>query len=54
MKIVAKQIEVVCWMDTKGNINPVRLKITNDDESESVVKIGRVICIDKERVVCTQ
>ena len=37
MKVVAKPIEVVSWTDTKGNINPVRFKITKEDESNSVV-----------------
>ena len=50
MKIVVKPIEVVSWTDTKGNINPVRFKIVNDDESNSVVKIDKVITIDKEKL----
>ena len=50
MKVIAKPIEVVSWTDTKGNINPVRFKITNDDESISVVKIDKVITMDKEKL----
>ena len=50
MKVVAKPIEVVSWTDTKGNINPVRFKITNEDESNSVVKIDKVITVDKEKL----
>jgi hypothetical protein len=50
MKVVAKPIEVVSWTDTKGNINPVRFKITNEDESNSVVKIDKVITMDKEKL----
>ncbi|MBZ9686869.1 hypothetical protein G9F72_011085 [Clostridium estertheticum] len=50
MKVVAKYIEVVSWTDTKGNINPVRFKITNEDESNSVVRIDKVICVDKEKL----
>jgi hypothetical protein len=50
MKIIAKPIEVVSWTDTKGNINPVRFKITNEDETNSVVKIDKVICVDKEKL----
>ena len=50
MKIIAKPIEVVSWTDTKGNINPVRFKIVNNDESISVVKIDKVITIDKEKL----
>lgn len=50
MKVVAKPIEVVSWTDTNGNINPVRFKITNEDETISVVKIDRVICVDKQKL----
>ena len=50
MKIIAKPIEVVSWTDTKGNINPVRFKIVNDDESNTVVKIDKVISMDREKL----
>lgn len=50
MKVIAKQIEMVAWTDTKGNINPVRFKITNEDKSNSVVKIDKVICVEKEKL----
>ncbi|MBZ9688402.1 hypothetical protein G9F72_018900 [Clostridium estertheticum] len=50
MKIVAKPIEVVSWTDKKGNIHPVRFKTTNEDESISVIKIDKVITVDKEKL----
>ena len=50
MKIVAKPIEMVAWTDTIGNISPVRFEITNEDESNSVIKIDKVICVDKEKL----
>ena len=50
MKVIASPIEVVCWTDTKGNINPLRFKIINEDESNSIVRIDKVICVDKERL----
>jgi len=50
MKVIAKPIDVVCWTDTKGNINPVRFKITNEDESSSIVKIDKVICVEREKL----
>jgi hypothetical protein len=50
MRVVAKPIEVVCWTDISGNINPVRFKITNEDESNSVIKIDKVICVDKGKL----
>ena len=50
VKIVAKPIEVVSWTDINGNINPVRFKITKEDGSNSVVRIDKVICIEKEKL----
>jgi len=50
MKIIAKEIEMVSWTDTKGNINPVRFRIANEDESISVIKIDKVITVDKEKL----
>lgn len=49
MKVVAKPIEMIAWTDTKGNINPVRFKLTKEDESSSVIKIDKVISVDKEK-----
>ena len=49
MKVVAKPIEMVAWTDTKGNINPVRFKLIKKDESSSVIKIDKVISVDKEK-----
>ncbi|HEY5562783.1 MAG TPA: hypothetical protein VIK72_13690 [Clostridiaceae bacterium] len=50
MKIVAKEIEMVSWTDTKGVITPVRFRIANEDESVSVIKIDKVITVDKEKL----
>ena len=50
MKVIAKPIEMIAWTDTKGNINPVRFRIANKDESISVIKIDKVICVDKEKL----
>ena len=50
MKVVAKPIEMVAWTDTKGNVNPVRFRITKEDETSSVVKIDKVISVDKEKL----
>ena len=50
MKVVAKPIEMISWTDLNGNMNPIRFKITKDDESSSVVKINKVISRDKEKL----
>lgn len=50
MKVIAKSVEMVSWTDTNGNINPVRFRIANKDESISVIKIDKVITKDKEKL----
>ena len=49
MKVVAKPIEVISVMDTKGNITPLRLRIQRDDESLQVIKIDKVITRANEK-----
>ena len=43
MKVVAKPIEVISVTDIKGTITPIRFKLINDDESNQVIKIDKVI-----------
>ena len=50
MKIVAKQIGVISWTNINGKINPVRFKLTKDDGSISVIKIDKVISIEREKL----
>lgn len=50
MKVVAQPIQVVCWMDEKGNVNPVRFKYMEKDESYKVIRIDRVMQKDKEKL----
>ncbi|MFT5875547.1 MAG: hypothetical protein ACI8WT_004540 [Clostridium sp.] len=50
VKIVAKQIEMVAWFDKKGVPKPVRFRIQNEDESYRVIKIDKVVTMDKEKL----
>lgn len=50
MKVIVKPIEMVSWTAIDGHINPVRFRIANEDESVSVIKIDKVITIDKEKL----
>lgn len=50
MKVLAKPVDMVCWFEKTGIPHPVRFKITNEDETEAVIRIDRVISLDKERL----
>lgn len=50
MKVLARPIEMVCWFEKSGMPHPVRFKITKDDESNTVIKIDKIISVDKERL----
>lgn len=38
------------WKDIEENITPVRFKIANKDESESIIKLYRAIWVEKEKL----
>lgn len=49
MKTVAKEIEMICLFDAKG-ITPIRFKYQEDDKSYKVIKIGKVITKNSEKL----
>ncbi len=50
MKIVAKSIEMVAWFSKDGIPHPVRFRISNEDETVSVIKVDKVIFREKEKI----
>lgn len=50
MKILAMPVDMVCWFEKTGNPHPVRFKIVKEDESETVIKVDRVVTVDKEKI----
>lgn len=43
MKVVAKEIEVICWFDKSGVIMPIKMRYENPEGGNEVVKIDKVI-----------
>jgi hypothetical protein len=50
MKVIAKHIDMVAWFSKEGIPEPVRFKITNKDDTESVIKINSIIQRSEERL----
>ena len=50
MKIVARSIEMVAWFSKDGIPHPVRFRISNEDETVSVIKVDKVIFREKEKI----
>ena len=50
MKIVKKEIDVLCWFDQQGYPNPVRFRLVDESGEHLVVKIQRVITRDFEKL----
>ncbi|GLC32549.1 hypothetical protein bsdE14_39590 [Clostridium omnivorum] len=48
--MLAMPIDMVCWFEKTGIPHPVRFKVTREDESEVVIKVDKVIAVDKERL----
>lgn len=51
MKIIAKPVDMVCWFEKTGVPHPVRFKVTDEDESETIIRIDKVVTVDKEKIV---
>jgi hypothetical protein len=50
MKTIAKPIEMVCWFEKTGIPHPVRFKVAREDESETVIKVDKVVTLEKEKL----
>lgn len=50
MKVIAKPIEMLAWFTSDGVPHPVKFKITNKDETESIIKINRIMNTSEERL----
>lgn len=50
MKILAMPIDMVCWFEKTGIPHPVRFRVTKEDKSETVIKVEKVIAVDKEKL----
>lgn len=50
MKVVKKEIDVLCWFDQQGYPNPVRFRLVDESGEHLVVKIQRVITRDFEKL----
>lgn len=50
MKVVRKEIDVLCWFDQQGYPNPVRFRLVDESGEHMVVKIQRVITREFEKL----
>lgn len=41
---------MVAWFTEEGALNPVRFRIINEDESQSVIKIDKILCCQTEKL----
>jgi hypothetical protein len=46
---MAKPIDMVVWFTKEGVPNPVRFRIINEDQGETVIRVGRVVTRDIEK-----
>ena len=47
MKVVLKNIEMICYFDTNGTIRPLRLE---EDSTQQVVKISKIIKSEMQKL----
>ncbi|WP_139905587.1 hypothetical protein [Clostridium thermarum] len=50
MRTVAKPIDVVAWFTKEGEPRPVRFRVTNEEESETVIKVDKILYREIEKL----
>lgn len=50
MKIVKKEIDMLCWFDSEGKPHPIRFRALEEDGSECIVPIDKIIFSEKEKL----
>lgn len=50
MKVVKKEIDVLCWFDQQGYPNPVRFRLIDESGEPLVIKIQRVVTREFEKL----
>jgi hypothetical protein len=49
MRVLAMPIEMIAWFNENGMPTPLRFKLKNEDDSNNVIKVDKVIQIEKEK-----
>lgn len=50
MRIIAAPIEMIAWFTEEGMLKPIRFRMKNGDTTENVVKIDKILFMDKEKI----
>jgi hypothetical protein len=50
MRVLAISIEMIAWFNENGMPTPLRFKIKNGDGSNNIIKVDKVIQIEKEKL----
>jgi hypothetical protein len=50
MKVLAMPIEMVAWFEKNGTPHPVRFRLTSAEKLELVIKVDRVVNMEKEKL----
>ena len=50
MKVVRKEIDVLCWFDQQGHPNPIRFRMEDETGELLIIKIGKIISREFEKL----
>ncbi|SCZ08458.1 hypothetical protein [Alkaliphilus peptidifermentans] len=43
MRLLKKSVEMVAWFDYEGNTTPVKFRLLNEEEENTVIKVNKII-----------
>lgn len=50
MKVINKEIDLLCWFDKQGAATPIRFRLINEEGQDQVIKIEKILKKDLEKL----
>lgn len=50
MKILAKPVEMIAYFTKEGEPQPIKFRLTKEDEVNFIIKVDKILFKDKERI----
>ena len=47
MKVLCKEVDVIVFISKDGKMKPLRIRLSNEEEEEQVIKINNILKIVK-------
>ncbi|MFR1926669.1 MAG: hypothetical protein ACLS2V_11740 [Clostridium paraputrificum] len=50
MKVLCKEVDVIVFVSKDGKMKPLRIRLSNEEDEEQVIKINNILKIESEKL----